>query len=257
MKSPNWIWVDTDIALGAARGDVDDGFALAAVARAIRHDPVRWRLAGVSAVAGNADAITAQRCARELLLECGIDYHPLAGLAAAEAIASLPDDASLLALGPLTNVAHALRLDPHLPRRVELRVVATVRDRRRHPLLGFFCLNFRRDPQAARDVMRARFSNLRIFPLDVISRLRVGRRQLDQLATHPPLGAYLARHSRRWLRQAPWRYATLRFPAWDLVAALEALDALPGARFDGSFLTSFDPRAAWEAFAGLIADQTV
>lgn len=254
MKPAKRIWVDTDIALGARRGDVDDGFALAAVVRAVQKQSERWGLAGVSTVAGNTDAETACRCTRDLLAQCGIEYEPLLGLAAAQAIARLPDGASLLALGPLTNIRQALELDPALPQRVSLRVVATVRDRRRHPLLGFFCLNFRRDRQAARRIMRAGFRELRVFPLDVVSRLRIGRRQLDELSACSSLGAYLARHSRRWLRQAPWRYASFSFPLWDLVAALDAIDALPDARFDADCLEAFDAHLAWDAFLALMQD---
>ena len=29
------VWIDTDLALGAGRGDVDDGWAIAAIARSI------------------------------------------------------------------------------------------------------------------------------------------------------------------------------------------------------------------------------
>jgi inosine-uridine nucleoside N-ribohydrolase len=254
MKPPKPMWVDTDLALGGTRGDVDDGFALAAVVRAAQKYPAKWRLRGVSVVAGNTDAATAHRCARELLAVCELDDQPLsAGDEAARAIARLPDGASILALGPLTNVAKALDIDPALPRRVEIRIVATVRDRWRHPLLGFYCLNSRTDCGALRRVMRAGFRELRIFPLDVVSRLRFGRRELDALAALLPLGRYLALHSRRWLRQAPWRHGALSFPVWDLVAALDAVDALSEACFEGERLTGLNARATFDAFFQLIS----
>jgi hypothetical protein len=66
--------------------------------------------------------------------------------------------------------------------------------------------------------MRAGLHELRVLPPDVVSRLRVGRRQLDELAALSPLGHYLSAHSRRRLGQSFWHYGVLRFPLWDLVA---------------------------------------
>ncbi len=60
------IWVDTDVALGGAHGDVDDGYALAAVARAPGVE-----LLGVSTVFGNTRAGIAADCARRLLQVSG------------------------------------------------------------------------------------------------------------------------------------------------------------------------------------------
>ena len=42
------VWVDTDVALGDGRGDVDDGFALAAILTAARRG--RTSIAGISTV---------------------------------------------------------------------------------------------------------------------------------------------------------------------------------------------------------------
>ncbi len=107
---PRAIWVDTDIALGARSGDVDDAFALAAVVRS-----PALRLVGVSSVFGNTSSATAARCAERLLAVAGSNVPVVEGAAraggssaAAEAIARLPAGTWLLALGPLTNVAAAL-----------------------------------------------------------------------------------------------------------------------------------------------------
>src|SRR5437773_7361839 len=64
------IWVDTDVALGAPRGDVDDGFALAAVALADREGAAV--LEGVSVVSGNTQGTTAFQAARALLEVLGV-----------------------------------------------------------------------------------------------------------------------------------------------------------------------------------------
>src|SRR5262249_33409195 len=65
------VWVDTDIALCAYHGDVDDGFALAALAAA--HRAGRIELLSVSTVFGNSTAARSAECARELLRRAGVD----------------------------------------------------------------------------------------------------------------------------------------------------------------------------------------
>lgn len=242
------IWVDTDVALGARRGDVDDGFALAAVARA--HQRAEVELIGVSAVAGNTDAATAKEMAGRLLQVAGIGWRRpvLSGESAARALTSLAEGDSVLALGPLSHVAHALRLDPSLADRVDLRLVATVSDRRRHPLLGRYCLNSRKDREAARAVMQVPFRKRHVFPLDVVAQLRADRHFLAAIERRGALGEYLARESKRWLRQAPLRYFSSSFPLWDLVAALEAIGWLVDPRFRESRLVGFEAEASRSLF---------
>lgn len=239
------IWVDTDIALGSFRGDVDDGLALAVVAAAAQSGVVE--LLGVSATAGNTDAVSAAHCAAALLqaAHCeSVSVVPSEG--AAEAIAGLPAGTSLLALGPLTHVAEALRLNPEVAR-CSLRTVLTVRRPLTSPLLLLSDLNRRADPRAAHFVMRQPWRELRIFPLDVVRKLRIGRTELERIGATGLLGAYLAEHSERWLRRTRWRYPLRRsFPAWDLVAALDAVDSLSGRWDASSRLVSFDPSAAFD-----------
>lgn len=250
------IWIDTDIALGSRRGDVDDGFALAAVLAAPEVEVV-----GISAVAGNTDAASAADNARALLAAFGRPPGSVPVVSAAEAparLAALPACTSVLALGPLTHPVAAAALDPEFPRRVEVRAVGSVVNRRRYPMLSFFCLNFRHDPAAGNAFMKLPWRQRRLCPLDVVQRLRCGKHDLERLASLGGPAAYLADGSRRWLRQSPWRYLSRRFPAWDLVAALDAIDRLPGARYEtlrsgGDRLVDFDGEAAKEAFFELMA----
>jgi len=245
MRAP--LWVDTDLALGAARGDVDDGFALAAVVLA------GAEILGVSAVSGNTDAATAYGCARDLLDVLGAGCPVVPEADAPAALAALPAGASVLAIGPPGNLLRAAALDPGWPARVEVRVVGRVRSRLRHPLLPLFDLNL--GGREARRLWSAPFSRLSVFPLDVVRRLRLDGRDLERLRGLGPAGEYLARHSRRWLARAPLRYLARSFPAWDLVAALDAVGRLPGARFDRrlgrSGLAGFDVAGARAAFFAL------
>ncbi|MBI4819352.1 MAG: nucleoside hydrolase [Deltaproteobacteria bacterium] len=259
-RQPN-IWIDTDVALGAPAGDVDDGFALAFLFSLARRG--RIRVLGISTVDGNTDASTAAGCARALVSLFELDVPVVSGPAAATRMAKLTSGSSILAIGPLTNVARAIREDPTLPIRTELRVVATVSRPLCAPHLVPFDLNVKRDRVAARACLGAEFRRLRVFPLDVVSRLRFGADVLDRLSSLGTPCAYVAGHARRWLARTPfmsmgrdaregiglWRSFLWRaFPVWDLVAAMEAADSLPNARFVGSVLESFDVDAATESF---------
>lgn len=243
------VWVDTDIALGAARGDVDDGLALAFL---LRQPGVR--VCGISVVAGNTDAVTAARCARDLLGALGVEALPvLEGTAAVQALAGLPPQLRVIALGPLGNLAAALEQrgpQPAWP----VDCVGGLAQAWPRLWLRFSDLNRRRDPEAWNFVHG--HATVRHCPLDVVRRLRIDRHVLGQLARSGPAGAYLARHAQRWLDSAPWRHGACSFPAWDLVCAMAAVDALPGASWsaDGRQLRGFDPRAALACFMARLAD---
>ncbi len=264
------VWVDTDIALGASRGDVDDGFALAALLGAARLE--RIALLGVSTVDGNTTAETAEDCARALTQTAGSALRVIRGggrgggtAAAAEAIVALPPGARLVAIGPLSNVAAALRADPRVPERLGLRVVAgNLSSIGVLPPLWPHEFNLARDRRAAREVLAASWRDLIFYPLDVVRTLRCDARRLERIASVGPTGALLARASERWLARSRWRHGARGFPVWDLPPALEAsgcLDVSIAARqFSRSQRTfggipdpvgaavSFSPAAAWSAF---------
>ncbi len=176
-------------------------------------------------------------------------------------MAALPEGTELLALGPLTNIAAACRIDPLLPSRVGLRVVGgNLSSRGFLPPLWPFEFNFARDRAAARDVLARAWRHIVVYPLDVVRRLRCDATRLERLRYLSPLGAQLAGGSRRWLARSPWRYLARSFPVWDLVAALDAVGELSG-RYarrrirEGEFacLVTFDPGAAWRSFQELLS----
>jgi purine nucleosidase len=221
------VWIDTDIALGSWRGDVDDGFALAALLRSPAVE-----ILGISTVFGNTRVHHATAAARALVQAAGRDVEVIEGAAAAgqstraaDAIAALPPDTVLLALGPLTNLVKA-------PEHVELRLVGgNLSSWGRWPPLWPFEFNLAKDADTARHVLASGMKR-RIYALDACCSLSMGRSQLRHFAASPdPLARYLARHSWRWLAYAPLRYRALSFPAWDLVPALDVCGLLE-ARFD-------------------------
>lgn len=222
------VYVDTDVALGASRGDVDDGFALAATLLG------EVDLLGVSAVFGNTSEATARRCAERLLDVAGSTARVARGAAragehdtpAARAIAALPAGTRVLALGPLTNVAAALALDPGVCERVEVAFVGgNLRSRGRLPPWWPFEFNLAKDVAAARAVFAAPVAR-RLYPLDACTGLRFGARELLRLGRGGRVARHLARHAWRWLAYTPLRYASASFPVWDLVPALDALGLL-------------------------------
>ena len=270
------VWVDTDVALGARRGDVDDGFALAAILAAAQGGG-RAELAGISTVFGNTTAAESERCARALCETAAVSCtiapgaeEPGRASAASEAIAGLGHGTELLCLGPLTNVAAACAAEPSLSGRLSLRVVGG--NLSSHgPLAPIwpFEFNFARDRAAARAVLRLPWKALTLYPLDVVRRLRVDSARLDRLAAVGALGEELARGSRRWLARARRVRLSRSFPVWDLPPALDTLHALPGARREAAALApgirrflrlsrpapclvSFDPDGAWESFLSIL-----
>ena len=242
------LWIDTDDALGADRGNVDDGLAIAALLGS------GARVLGISCVAGNTDAVSVFAAARALLDRVPDAAVPLVPAhEAAARLATLPEGASLLALGPLTNVAAATRLDPTLPARCALRVVATLEAPWRSPLRALRDLNVRRDRGAARSVLALSWRRLLVFPLDVVRSLRLGPDDLARLRRDAgPLGAWLAHGAERWRREQRWRQPGGRFRVSDVVAALDAAGELPGARYAGGRLVAFDAAAARERFHELV-----
>lgn len=270
------LWIDTDVALGGSRGDVDDGFALVAVFCAARQR--RARLAGVSTVFGNTSAELAEGHARRLADLASLSVPVVRGAeragertAAAEHMAALPEGTELLALGPLTNVAAACRIDPSLPSRVSLRIVGgNLSSRGLLPPLWPFEFNLARDVEAARHVLSAGWRELTLYPLDVVGRLRVNGSALEQIRRLSPLGEWIECGSRRWLARARWRRFSSSFPAWDLGAALDGLGLLSGSRKEPralarglctqlltrkrfQCLVAFDPTGAWRNFLALLA----
>ncbi|HNN91937.1 MAG TPA: nucleoside hydrolase [Pseudomonadota bacterium] len=232
-SGPRTVWVDTDLALGAWRGDVDDGYALAAILAA-----PDVQLLGISTVSGNAPSDVAYRCGRALLQATGRSHPLIQGAsrpgqdsAAAEAIAALPEGSAVLALGPLSNIAAALRRDPRLAERITVYLVGgNLQSWGRFPPVWPHEFNLAIDAPAAAAVFSAPLRR-RVHPLPGCGRLLVSPIELARIAAASPLGAYLVRHSLRWLSLSPFRLRALRFPLWDLAPALDFLGLLP-ARVD-------------------------
>src|SRR5947207_39286 len=94
--------------------------------------------------------------------------------AAVDAIVRLPAGTTLLALGPLTNVAAALAADASLSARIRVAIVGgNLQSRGRWPPWWPFEFNLAHDAAAARAVFASAVPRT-LYPLDVCRALTVG-----------------------------------------------------------------------------------
>ncbi|TDC02631.1 nucleoside hydrolase [Nonomuraea longispora] len=202
-REPVRIILDTDLAMGAPGADVDDGFALALALA----DP-GLRVETVTTVGGNGDVVSSTRLTRELLGVLGRRDVPVvqgapAGVEAAEEIArrvlAEPGRLTIVAIGPLTNVARALAIAPGVARAVrEIVVMGGVFLEQTNVAAMPGEYNFWCDPEAAQAVCESGAS-LRFVGLDVTRRVRLSREDARALASGGEFGRIAARHTEAWI----------------------------------------------------------
>ncbi|SHE54852.1 Inosine-uridine nucleoside N-ribohydrolase [Modicisalibacter ilicicola DSM 19980] len=247
IKAPDRVWVDTDAACGVERrADPDDCFALMLLARAPDIEIV-----GVSTVFGNAKLEMTDRTTRRLaskLREAGTRLPAVHRGAGAPSASSTPaQDAlrraladrplTLVALGPLTNIAAALEGRPDLQANV-VRIVAVMGRRPGHifhpsegngegMLFGhgpiFRDLNFDKDRKAATRVLSMGLP-LSLIPYDVAREVSLKRFDLDQIARSGMAGAWIASRAQGWLEFWKEEIGRDGFHPFDLLAAAYVLD---------------------------------
>jgi purine nucleosidase len=223
------IVLDTDLAMGEPGSEIDDGFALALAAA----DPdIRIEL--ITSVNGNTDVETATMLSLELADRLGLaDVRvvkgaaapitrpdrargatpaiaekyghrvPSPGYAAAE-IASLvmsnPGEITLVAIGPLTNVAAALALEPRLAGAVREIVVmggVFLGQTLQSGMPGEF--NVWVDPEAADAVLHSG-AKLRFVGLDVTTQVRLTREHAARMGEGDGgFGAFAGDFTLRWI----------------------------------------------------------
>jgi purine nucleosidase len=223
------ILLDTDLAMGVPGSDIDDGFALAL---ALAEPAIELEL--VTTVNGNADVESGSLLSGELLDRLGFPDVPVVqgaaaplvfpdrrrgapaeirkqfghrlprpGYAAAELAARAaaePGELTVVAIGPLTNVAAAISLDPDFATNVREIVVmggVYLGHTNRVGMPGEF--NFWVDPEAADAVLRSGAS-IRLVGLDVTLQVQLTRRHAEQLrASDSKFGSFAGEYTLGWI----------------------------------------------------------
>jgi purine nucleosidase len=202
------ILLDTDLAMGAAGSDIDDGFALAL---ALADPEIQVDL--VTTVGGNSDVDTSTRLSLELLDRIGRtdvpvvrgsampldprwrraatpeqmadDGAPVRGQAGptalVERVMAEPGELTIVAIGPLTNVALALMLEPRVAQAVhEIVIMGGVYLKHTNLAAMPGEYNFWCDPDAAAAVL-ASAAPLRLVGLDVTEQVRLTRQHTAEM----------------------------------------------------------------------------
>lgn len=193
--------VDTDPGLGTPGADPEDALA---IALALASPELRVR--AITCVAGNVPLPDAFANATRWLERLGRQDVPVAADDAAPTI--VEHARALVAIGPLTNVAAALRTDPSLPDRLERVVImggAFAVPGNVGPTAEF---NFAEDPEAAQAVLDAGLRPT-LVGLDVCHETH-----LPQVRPRTPLGAYFEQVAGPWLASdGPYLYDSLAVAA--------------------------------------------
>ena len=273
------VWIDSDPACDRQRGhDVDDCWALA---RALQADEISIR--GISTVFGNSSENTSYRIVTELLaqiMEKGVSPPVYRGASRAYLAGSHTDNdaievlaaaleqepLTIIALGPLTNVAALITKYPESIARIErLVVVAGQRPEqgaRFHPgpsrLFHVHDFNFRKDVAAFQVVLDAALP-FTLLPYEVASKVRISEQDLLLMRSNDTQTALLAELAEPWLSYWQSTFGNDSFYPFDSLAVEYVIDAtrftcerLP-ARIESNpsfFLTSRDRLLVSEDFAG-------
>ena len=226
------VWIDTDPAVGEPDRDVDDGLALL---QAFRSPELNVR--GVSVVFGNAALDRGLPIARRLVRDFGpaglrvyrgaakagdLARETDASRALAAALKAAP--LTILALGPMTNVATALTKHPELAARVT-RVIAVAGRRPGQRFTtgtanaqGHRDFNFELDPDAFQRLFDSRVE-LVLAPFEISSKIWLKAPDLERLPSS------LAAPARQWLSLWGRLFGVDGFNPFDTLAVAYAISA--------------------------------
>jgi len=231
------VWIDTDPAVGETDRDVDDGLALIQAF----HSP-ELDIKGVSVVFGNAPLDRGLPIAQRLVGDFGprrlkvyggadVAADPPVETDASRAIAAALRQAPLtiLALGPMTNVAAVLARHPDLASRIT-RVVAVAGRRPGQRFTtgttnpqGHRDFNFELDPRGFQTLFDSQVEIV-LAPFEISSKIWIQAGDLDRLAASPsPAARSLVAPSRAWLALWSRLFGVDGFNPFDTLAVAYAV----------------------------------
>ena len=233
------VWIDTDPAIGEPERDVDDGLALVQAF----HSP-ELEIKGVSVVFGNAALDRGLPIARTLVHDFGPKGLNVYAGAAAVADPPRPTEASeaiaaalrqspmtILALGPMTNIATVLTRYPELRSRIT-RVIAVAGRRPGQRFTtgttnaqGHRDFNFELDPHAFQVLLDSQVDVV-LAPFEISSKIWIESADLDRLAASAsPAARAIVPPAREWL--SLWRklFGVSGFNPFDTLAVAYAISA--------------------------------
>ncbi len=206
------VWIDTDPAIGEPERDVDDGLALVQAFNSPELD-----IRGVSVVFGNAPLDRGVPIGRRLVARYGPPRLKVFAGAASVKSARVETDASraiaaalraapltILALGPVTNLATVLSNHPELASRI-VRVIAVAGRRPGQRFTtgstnprGHRDFNFELDPNGFQVLLDANV-DLVLAPFEISSRIWIEGADLDRLAaSRSPAARAVVGPARAW-----------------------------------------------------------
>lgn len=217
--------IDTDVSIGIEQRDVDDGLALSMAC----HSP-ELKVSAVTLTYGNStlkkvrgamSSLNEHLRLPESIIRCGAASHAELGKKtdAVDCIISNLERQphTLIALGPLTNIASAVKLRPDLVSQIEKLIMVAGRRPGHRFLTGNYPLshpdlNFEKDP-AAVDVLLKTKLPIVFAPFELSSKIWITEFILDRIKqTGTELGKYLYSSSMPWLDMWRNRFSTELLP---------------------------------------------
>lgn len=276
MTDETPLFISSDNALGARFGDVDDGFALSAILMR------KYPLVALASTFGNTFEPSVFRNHLSLAKECGVSPEIVRGAGtwwtrrseASDSLAEIDEPVRVLSIGPMTDIALALRARPALES--QIRELVFVGTNRSLPLPAWRIFDFNqwKDPAAVHAVFDSRIP-LTCIPCDVARQLRVTWDEVSALKGR--VGKYLARHAERWFKRSRALKGIESVPLWDLTVAMYVLE--PGlfevtettaelTRFGQAvyggigarpirLVTNFEPAKVWNGFRKIVSTERV
>jgi pyrimidine-specific ribonucleoside hydrolase len=230
-KAKTAVWIDTDPSISSGAREVDDGFALI---QAFNSPELEIR--GVSVVFGNAPFDVAWPIGQEIVRKYGPPgLQIFAGAARAEQLgeeteasralaeALKKEKLTILALGPVTNVATVLKNHPDLSDRIEAIVAVAGRRPNQQFVTGtikhrpFRDFNFELDAPGFQALLDSK-TPIVLAPWEVSSKVWLKEDDLNQLAAGKPSTQWLVNPGRDWMKMWGEKFGVDGFNPFDTLA---------------------------------------